>query len=540
MPESTSPDHPMHGLGGRRDRAPCADLLTTAPGTGTPFRRLFPELPAAKHDFDALLCLANATEPSGPDPNTLADVLSGIVFLGQFIDHDITFQENTPELGTPHPVDGDPPEFDDEGNEIPRPPPVTNCRDPLFNLDSVYGAGPDDPSDPESAKLYENRYFKLVGNRDIPRDGPRIGQREIGGNADLRLIADPRNDENVLVLQVHVLFMRLHNVVLRELAQDPAAPTKSEFKAARNKVVEAYRHIVYFEYLTSLCGDPNLPQWVKNTVHATRFQNMSQGPNIALSVEFAAAAFRFQHSQVRGGYNLNNIGVDAGGRPNGRVLFGPPDNNLAGNQKIEDALQMDFAFFFAGANTLTPNNPPAPDQVNRAMAIDGLLSGPLFNLPPAAIGDDADVEEPDPDVFKKSLAARNLVRGHDFGLPSGQAIARLLVDEGQPGADVSKILTPDQENGPKVLTPEHIAIDCDPGDGEDLNTATPLWFYILREAEILYGGAKLGPVGSRILAEVFVGLLMRDGLPFPGQSDGRPALGSSFSDLVNYVQSRGG
>lgn len=508
-----------HGPNPAEEQNPCADLLTSAPGGGVPFHRMFPELEPANHDPSALKALADSTIPEENSPPTpqLTNVLSGIVFLGQFIDHDITFQANTPtDIAGPHPIAGDPPAMDEEGNEIPPGPPVVNCRDPLLNLDVVYGAGPDDP---KSAILYENRYFKLTENGDIVRDGPQIGGRMIGGNPDTRLIADPRNDENVLVLQVHTLFMRLHNVVLRELAADPEAPTKAEFTEAKRKIVEAFRHIVLFEYVTALCDDPNLPTWVKNQAHAQRFLGMRDGEGIPLSIEFAAAAFRFQHSQVRGGYRLNKIG----GEINGRGLFNNSGSDLRGNQPIVDEIRMDFAFFFQQANSISPETPPTDGDKNRAMAIDDKLSRPLSNLPASAIGG--------PPV---SLPERNLLRGLAFKLPSGQAIAEVIKAEGQPGTKKKN-----EDGMPVDRTLAVVETDVDPCEGDDLKTSTPLWFYVMKEAEILNGGEKLGPVGSRIIAEVFVGLLLSDGLPYPGQEN-PPALGTSFGALVNYVQDRNG
>ena len=47
--------------------------------------------------------------------------------------------------------------------------------------------------------------------------------------------------------------------------------------------------------------------------------------------------------------------------------------------------------------------------------------------------------------------------------------------------------------------------------GED---GTPLWFYVLKEAEVLAKGERLAGVGARIVSEVFVDLLRMDTASF--------------------------
>jgi hypothetical protein len=75
-----------------------------------------------------------------------------------------------------------------------------------------------------------------------------------------------------------------------------------------------------------------------------------------------------------------------------------------------------------------------------------------------------------------------------------------------------------------------------------LDTQTPLWYYILKEAEVLNSGLKLGPVGSRIVAETFVGLIEASRTSVLADRAWRPTLpslvsGSSFTmaDLLLFV-----
>jgi hypothetical protein len=91
-----------------------------------------------------------------------------------------------------------------------------------------------------------------------------------------------------------------------------------------------------------------------------------------------------------------------------------------------------------------------------------------------------------------SLAVRNLQRGKTLGLPSGQSVARVL--------------------GVPPLTPYKISQgpDGQVAQRHGFHVETPLWYYILKEAQVCGQGQRLGPVGSRIVAEVFVGMLELD------------------------------
>lgn len=520
-----------YGIHGSRSEDTCASLLAGVPN-GFPFGRMFAGLPGAKHDPKALSAWAaprKVEDQPGPLEDafpTVGDLDMGLVFLGQFIDHDITFMRgdpgldtNDPEKDTPHFVPGDP-------GADPKATPV-NCRDPRLSLDVVYGAGPDDEP---SSILYENFYFRLADNGyDIRRD-VQIESRTLGTDKndkpipDTRLIADPRNDENILILQVHVMFMRLHNVILKEVAKNPERPTREEFDQARRKVVDTYHHIVMFEYLLKVC-EPNIVAAKAASRKTPLFSALqtSGGPTV-LPIEFAAAAYRFQHSQVPDAVQMN-IQADV------RHLFDPqPGNDLRGGQTLGEQTKMDFSLFFTSAPDADGRGGGSNNNAQKAFRLDGKLSAPLFQLPmPVAI-----------DAPPVSLAERNLRRGAAFRLPSGQSVAKHLAAQGFPEMK-------DGNGNPRVLTPEDVGIPAEfaapaSGDFEDLNESTPLWFYVIREAEILGNGDRLGPVGSSILAEVFIGLLLIDGSKaVVGDRKKLPAGAiTSFGELVDYVIKKGG
>jgi hypothetical protein len=146
-----------------------------------------------------------------------------------------------------------------------------------------------------------------------------------------------------------------------------------------------------------------------------------------------------------------------------------------------------------------PGGPPA----QRAKRLDGGLPTSLIALPPQVTGEVATAE-------LRSLAVRDLMRGHATRLPGGEAVARHL--------------------GSAPLTADALGIEGWSGD-------TPLWLYVLKEAQH-GGGDRLGPVGGRIVGEVLVGLLRADGESYltvdPGWQPSLPRAGEKFglADLL--------
>jgi hypothetical protein len=123
----------------------------------------------------------------------------------------------------------------------------------------------------------------------------------------------------------------------------------------------------------------------------------------------------------------------------------------------------------------------------------------LIELPVAVTGE-CEIED------YHSLAVRDLQRGQGVGLPSGEAVARRI--------------------GVMPLTAEQVGIASTGWKGE-----TPLWYYILREADACTGGHRLGPVGGRIVAEVLVGLIDADPASFrKNGQEWRPQ--KTLSDLL--------
>jgi Animal haem peroxidase len=422
------------------------------------FGRLFPELPPYDAPDDATLDALTAEKTNlganGPlfddgavTGNNPDGVRAFFTYLGQFLDHDMTLDS------LPLPVD-----FVDP-NKIP------NDRDQRLNLDSVYG----NRKRPNPA-LYEADGKQLrVSGRDLPRnpDGSAI-------------IGDHRNDENQIIAQIHVAFLRAHNKLIDD---------GFEFEDARQLMEWRHQWIVVHEFLPEVL-DPDVYNDVfrakrnhpSDTPHITQIHTRYYDPGNAatadMPVEFSVGAYRFGHSQVRAAYR---IAENLPGLPAPFIqVFHPTLPDLRGGRTIVPD-RVIFWPNFLNVDGLTP-------AVNISRKIDTLLSSGLFNLPiPGAEASGTAI-----------LAKRNIQRAREYGLPSGQAVAKRL---GIPVLKNSDITAQIPGLAAAGLTDDRNG----PYKGE-----APLWLYILAESKIVHDGAKLGPVGSRIVAEVIGGLLAAD------------------------------
>jgi hypothetical protein len=266
------------------------------------------------------------------------------------------------------------------------------------------------------------------------------------------IIGDPRNDSHVLMSQMHLAFVHAHNRFVDRVRSE-GTPEPSVFESAARELRWHYQMVVLREFLPKLVGADLVRSLLDK---GPSFYRPTHEPFIPL--EFADAAYRYGHSQIRHSYTLNSTSAPA-------PIF--PD--LIGFRPVSRDHRVDWTHLFDAES-----RPPAA----RAKKIDGRLVGALIALPVALTGE-AHVEE------FHSLAVRDLERGQGVGLPSGEAVARRL-DE-------------------IPLSRDEIGAARVGWRGE-----TPLWYYIQREADIRCGGDRLGPVGARIVGEVLVGLLNLD------------------------------
>ena len=392
---------------------------------------------------DARIAEIAATIPenaAGPTPELDNPTIpAGYTYLGQFIDHDLTF---------------DPASSLERQND---PDALTNFRSPRFDLDCVYGRGPAD--DPFLYDRASDGQKMLIGRHDDEDDLPRNVQ-------DTALIGDPRNDENIFVSQLQLTMLKFHNRVVDVVSGVPSLRRGSEtvFEAAQRIVRWHYQWLVVHDFLRRTVGEQMLASVLDETGPLPRVERRVYDwrNDPFMPVEFSVAAYRFGHSQIRGRYRLNAL---VGPLPT--FLPGPvgddPLGHFGGFRILPPFWTIEWARFFevdgAGA-----------DGMQLTRKIDTRLADPLKALPPEIGGD------------RPSLIDRNLTRGARMLLPSGQDVAARM------GAD--------------VLDDDELDL---PGNGP-----APLWFYVLREAEVRAGGLHLGEVGGRIVAEVFLGLMEAD------------------------------
>jgi Animal haem peroxidase len=394
-------------------------------------------------------------------------------YFGQFIDHDLTF---------------DPASSLQQQND---PDALVDFRTPAFDLDNVYGRGPDD-----QPYMYDGNDSFLLGDalsggdvnaRDLPRNT---------ANPRRALIGDPRNDENAIVSQLQGLLLRFHN---RTRAENPTL----SFPDVQRLVRFHYQFVVINDFLPRIVHSSVIAD-LKSRGHYDRheisFFHWKEDP--FMPVEFSVAAYRLGHSMVRPGYRLNDnvllpiFPVPSEGLPEG----------LTGFRTMNTQWGIDWGRLI-DVDTRTYDG-SAADNAKRlqfAYRLDTSLVNPLAGLPASVAANPS------------SLAERNLLRGWRLGLPSGQHVAHAM--------------------GHHALSDNDILIGKatgNAGDAVPINDSSlnlphvfrhncPLWTYILAEAmlnqeevkipvsdRVTIKTPRLGPVGGRIVAEVLLGLLFGD------------------------------
>ena len=446
------------------------------------FGVMFKKLPAFAPRDDLLDGLARTmvedqTVADDSHLNTSPRLFAGFTFVGQFIDHDITF-DNTPLALQQADPDG-----------------TVNFRTPRYDLDSVYGRGPVSESqfyDPADRDKLLVTTQNANGVEDMARDG--------NGRA---IIPEARNDENLIIVQLHKAVAQFHNRIV-DYARAQGIRREWVFETARRLTRWHYQWAVVHDFLPRFVGDELVGP--KGTVYReiagkppvitlNYYKPTNRDGRPFMPVEFAVAAYRFGHSIIRPFYIINGSGVVP--------VFGPEGGfNLNGGRPIPADLVIQW-------KNILPVDPTFPARPPRKL--DTRLSLPLTSLPGSV------VPPPDPTVH---LAVRNTLRGKHVGLPSGQQVAKAM--------------------RVNVLSNAVLGLSSDPGWGGE----APLWFYILKEAELPpYNAERLGGVGGRIVAEVLVGLLQRDPnsylyldpawKPAPPLA---PATGQfTFVDLLRYA-----
>jgi hypothetical protein len=256
-----------------------------------------------------------------------------------------------------------------------------------------------------------------------------------------------------------------------------------------------------------------------------RFYDFDQAPFNGMPfmpVEFSVAAYRMGHSMVRNSYNFNRVFSNdrCALRPGSlfRMFAFTGPGGLGAPQGGTDVPTLPSNWIIDWRRFFEVDD---PILLNYARKFDSKLAFALRRV--------LDVEPQEP----VSLASRNLLRGRIVGLPTGQEVADIIE---------AKALTPDEILVADPGLPARRFPEADIVEAHEFHIRTPLWFYILKEAEVQAQGQHLGEVGSRIIAEVFVGLLQGDPNSFlSAQSSWTPTLPAAnpgtftMADLLRFV-----
>jgi hypothetical protein len=423
-------------------------------------------------------------------------------YFGQFVDHDITF---------------DPASSLQKRND---PDALVDYRNPAFDLDNVYGRGPDD-----QPYLYNGSDAFLLGDKINGGDPDATDLPRNGGNPPRALIGDPRNDENTIVSQLQGLFLRFHNRVLAE--------TGLPLADVQQLVRFHYQYVMLNDFLPRIVHGAvldDLKTGIRYNRHKLEFYH---GKNEAfMPVEFSTAAYRLGHSMIRPGYRLND--ADQTRLPIFPVPSKGLPEGLTGFRAMNKAWGIDWGRFIdLDIRTYDGTEAENKKRLQFAYRLDTSLVNPLSNLPPPVASNPS------------SLPERNLRRGWLLGVPSGQAVARAMDIKPLPDEEIllgQGIDHPDKPL-PNILTVSPVfANNC------------PLWTYILAEAmhhrkavklpvkeNVSVNTPQLGPVGGRIVAEVFLGLMFADPNSLLNLDPAwTPKLGANYrlKDFVAYALGR--
>ena len=464
---------------------------------GARFGRLFPQSTTGQFKHEALVKLANhMVSPFDAPKDSPDDEESGIpalyTYLGQFIDHDLTFDPSS------------------SFQKHKDPAATEDFRTPAFDLDNVYGRGQGD-----QPYLYDDDQVSFLLGDPITQ-GSNAGARDLPRNVRGRaLIGDPRNDENSIVSQLQGLFLRFHNRLVHDAVKRGGKPKLEDIQA---QVRKTYQYLVIQDFLPRIVSKAVLDQYRDaQGIYDPSKLKVFKGFEIPfMPVEFSVAAYRLGHSMVRPGYRLNDTVLVPIFEVPLNVAPGFPEGLRGFRRLISDwaidwgrFIDIDIRDYGSAADADNNKKTTTPANFKRlqfAYRIDTALVTPLQTLPPEVASQPA------------SLALRNLERGVEFGLPTGQEMVKLLqLPVGDMLPDDNILIGQGIDNPPSGSQIPIAEIDA------SFAGNCPLWTYILAEAmghevdvEIPVKPAKkittpqLGPVGGSIVAEVFLGLMFAD------------------------------
>ncbi len=264
-----------------------------------------PDHRRARHDHGRppIQVIANKDHNDALSENPNPLLTSGFTFVGQFVDHDITFDTTT---------------LDQQQSD---PYATTNFRVPRYDLDSIYGLGPSkhpqfyDPADRDKFLIVKRPYSDIRGVKlktpgvvyDVPRDA-----------AGKAIIADPRNDQTLIVLQIHVALQMFHNKLV-DYMRAIRVPRAAVFESARRLARWHYQWMVTHDFLPAIVGKAMMDSVYKEVltgvpiINIKYYKPMNPLGRPFIPVEFSVAAYRFGHSIARPRYTVQDFINSAGG-----------------------------------------------------------------------------------------------------------------------------------------------------------------------------------------------------------------------------------
>jgi hypothetical protein len=479
---------------------------------------------------------------------------AGYTFLGQFIDHDVTrttatlaalgalnqAAQSNPSVQTKLSAAGITPALLRQAMaDAAVPNSALSANTGLLDIDSVYGVANFAALTKISAPWFEQQdglYTGRFAQREVLAPTSPSAPILIDGfdyertTAGAAEIPDPRNSEHKMLSQLQNLFELAHNDCVNRALVGTGTPSQQQvgaaFDACHSKVQWTYQTIVATDFLPRISAEATLSRVAPGALHAYVRGDMptSTLPNpadihtflysckagrgtdamIRIPHEFAVAAFRLGHSLVRDDYVLHDLVTDA----NGAVLTGqerplfaaagqPETIGLVGDNPLQPGDVIDWSYFFdTNGQTAQPTRP-----------LDTLISDKLFSLPIAALPPGPGAHGKDTPT-ERNLTRRNILR-------ASEPTSRLTGAVGLATGEEAEHYAQQRIKGLHDATAEvrHILAARLASAGFDpnlLRARTPLWLFVLAEAESTQHSQRLGELGSHIVDEFLLGSLRCD------------------------------
>jgi len=477
---------------------------------------------------------------------------AGYTFLGQFIDHDVTrtqtalqalstlnasAQSNANVRGKLAAAGITVDQLQQAIADAAAPTSALSVNTGKLDIDSVYGVvdfealtGITAPWFEQSNGTYTGRFAMRHVQAPTSTGAPIDGfdyERTQAGAAE---VPDPRNSEHKLIVQIQNLFELAHNDCMDHTLSGNGTPSHQQIGAAfdtcHKKVIWTYETIVATDFLPRFSAEATLNRVAPGALHAYQRGTMptshlpsqdgiktflySCNPGqIRIPHEFAVAAFRLGHTLVRDQYVLHDPVLDANGnlltgqpRPIFAAASDPETVGLVGDNPVQPGDVIDWSHFYDVYGFSQQDESAQPGR-----PVDTLISDKLFNLPIAALPPGPDANGKDTST-ERNLPRRNLMRASEptsvitgsVGLATGEEL-EAYAQQRIPGLhDATKEVR-------KALADRLQSAGFDPNL---LKRHTPLWLFILAEAESTQASQRLGELGSHIIDEFLLGSLHCD------------------------------